>query len=160
MICYYLSLVDLAVFSTRLSAFALVVGRVLSEVVLFLFGLLFFALAFAAGISSLEQEDAQFAGLPITGLSLLKITLSMFSGVNYDQLEEYPALLVVVFIYVIVSVIFLLNLLIAQLNCAYQATYQDMLGYARLNRGKIVVDTMPTVPASRWHAFIDSMKLD
>ena len=39
-----------------------------------------------------------------------------------------------------VTVIFLLNLLIAQLNCSYATTYQDMLGYARLNRGKIVTE--------------------
>ena len=37
MILYYLLLVDLAVCSTRLSAFALVVGRVLSEVARFHF---------------------------------------------------------------------------------------------------------------------------
>jgi len=160
MVLYYLLLVDLAVFSTRLSAFALVVARVLSEVALFLFGLTFFAVAFASAISSLEQDDENFAGIPQSGLSLLKITLGMFAGSRYDNMSEFPALIVVAFFYVIVSVVFLLNLLIAQLNCAYQSSYQDMLGYARLNRGKIVTDTMPSVPSWRWHNFIQSLKLD
>merc|ERR1719210_3283149 len=62
--------------------------------------------------------------------------------------------------YIITTVIFLLNLLIAQLNCAYQASYLDMLGFARLNRGKIVTDTMPAVPLWRWQRFLASLKLD
>ena len=34
--------------------------------------------------------------------------------------------------------IFLLNLLVAQLNGAYGAVYDDMVGYARLTRGSII----------------------
>merc|ERR1740139_640844 len=84
----------------------------------------------------------------------------MFAGSRYDNMSEFPALIVVAFFYVIVSVVFLLNLLIAQLNCAYQSTYQDMLGYARLNRGKIVTDTMASVPLWRWQRFMASLKLN
>merc|ERR1712241_532931 len=96
----------------------------------------------------------------MSGVTLTKITLGMFAGWRYDKIQDTPALLVVVFFYVIVSVVFLLNLLIAQLNCAYQSTYQDMLGYARLNRGKIVVDTMASVARLRWERFSSSLKLD
>merc|ERR1719277_2169868 len=53
-----------------------------------------------------------------------------------------------------------MNLLIAQLNCAYQSTYGDMLGYARLNRGKIVTETMPTVSKRRWDTFVASLRMD
>merc|ERR1740121_1465227 len=88
MILYYLLLVDLAVFSTRLSAFALVVTRVISEVALFLFGLIFFACAFAAAVSSLEQSDHDFSGIHQSGLSLIKITLGMFAGSRYDLMNE------------------------------------------------------------------------
>merc|ERR1719295_1540694 len=90
MLLYFLLLTDLSVFSTRVSAFALVCGRVLSEVTLFLFGLTFFALAFACAISSLEQDDPDFAGIPLTGLQLYKITFGMFSGSHYDMLVDYP----------------------------------------------------------------------
>merc|ERR1719469_736736 len=68
--------------------------------------------------------------------------------------------MVAVIAYIIATVVFLLNLLIAQLNCAYQTTYLDMVGYARLNRGKIVCDTMPSVPAWRWQRFLTTLKLD
>merc|ERR1719373_385312 len=76
------------------------------------------------------------------------------------MLHDYPALMFAVILYIVATVVFLLNLLIAQLNCAYQATYLDMLGYARLNRGKIVNDTMASVPARRWERFLANLKLD
>merc|ERR1719343_935158 len=86
--------------------------------------------------------------------------MGMFSADHFDKLHDYPALMIAVIVYVVATVVFLLNLLIAQLNCAYQSTYQDMLGYARLNRGKIVTDTMASVPAWRWQRFLQTLKLD
>jgi len=160
MLIYFLLLSDLSVFSTRVSAFVLVCNRVLSEVLLFLFALCFIVLAFACAVSALEQEDPDFAGIPVSGLQLFKITFGMFSGMHYDMLMDYPALMFTVVIYVVTTIIFMLNLLIAQLNCAYQATYQDMLGFARLNRGRIVTDTMPSVTSTRWSHFTNSLKLD
>ena len=37
--------------------------------------------------------------------------------------------------------VFLLNLLVAQLNGAYASVYDDMVGYARLTRGSIIAGT-------------------
>jgi len=160
MLIYFILLTDLAVFSTRVSAFVLVAGRVLVEVGLFLFGLIFVALAFACAISALEQDDPDFAGIPKSGVQLIKMTLGMFGGVHYDILSEYPALMVAAVCYIITTVVFMLNLLIAQLTCSYQATYLDMVGFARLNRGKIITETMPSVSKRRWEAFICSLRLD
>jgi len=127
---------------------------------LFLFGLGFFVIGFACAVSALEQSNPDFAGIPKSALVLMEITLGMFAGTHYDALAEDPPLLVAIFFYVVVTMIFMLNLLIAQLNCAYQATYLDMLGFARLNRGKIVYETMPSVPKWRWNRFLDNMHLD
>merc|ERR1719277_2623787 len=160
MIAYFLLLSDLSVFSTRVSAFALACTRVISEVALFLFGLTFFVLAFSCAISALEQDNPDFAGIQRSAVQLYKITLGMFSGTNFDAMMDHPALLIVIFVYVITTIIFMLNLLIAQLNCSYQATYQDMLGFARLNRGKIVYETMPSVAKKRWERFVGAMRLD
>merc|ERR1712050_761807 len=120
MFFYYLLLIDLAVLSTRVSAFVLVCTRLLSEVALFLLGLVFFAFAFAAAVSALLQDDSNFAGIPVSFLSLVKVSFGMFNGTAYDKLHDNPALMVTAFLYVIATVVFLLNLLIAQLNCAYQ----------------------------------------
>merc|ERR1719336_1971341 len=35
-----------------------------------------------------------------------------------------------------------------------------MLGFARLNRGKILVETMPSVWHRHWEVFLESLKLD
>jgi len=160
MLLYFLLLSDLSVFSTRVSAFVLVFTRVLSELLLFLFALCFIVLAFACAVSALEQDDPDFAGIPLSGLQLFKITFGMFSGTHYDMLTGYPALFFTVVVYVVTTIIFMLNLLIAQLSCAYMATYRDMLGFARLNRGRIVTETMPSVTSSRWTQFVDSLKLE
>jgi len=160
MLMYFSLLVDLAVFSTRLSAFALMIIRVLSEVGLFLFALGFFLLAFACASSTLEHGSQEFSGIPKSALSLLKVTFGMFDGESYDLLHDDEALLVSVFVYIIMTVVFLANLLIAQLNSAYQSTYQDMVGYARLNRGKTVVTCMPSISKRRWERVIDSIRLD
>jgi len=160
MLLYFSLLVDLSVLSTRISAFALVCFRVLSEVALFLFGLTFLVVAFASAISSLQHGISNFVGIPQAALSLYKITFGMLDGTMFDELQDEAAVFAMVLVYIITTVVFLMNLLIAQLNCAYQATYQDMLGYARLNRGKIVTETMPTVSKSRWDTFIGSLKLD
>jgi len=160
MLLYFLLLSDLSLFSTRVSAFVLVCSRVISELALFMLGLTFVVFGFACAISALKNQSADFRGILKSGLNLCKITLGMFSGEQYETLMDYPALITAIFVYVVVTVIFMLNLLIAQLNCAYQSTYFDMVGYARLNRGKIVAETMPTVPKRRWERFVAGLSLD
>merc|ERR1719378_132295 len=56
--------------------------------------------------------------------------------------------------------VFLLNMLVAQLTCAYEAVYSDMIGYARLERIEIIVGIMPVVSDKRWRSFCDSLKLE
>merc|ERR1719464_726279 len=96
----------------------------------------------------------------MSGLLLLEITLGMYSGDHYKKFHDDPALLIAVIVYVITTIIFLLNLLIAQLSCSYASTYQDMLGFARLNRGKIVVESMASVSQVRWQRFATNLHLD
>merc|ERR1712060_430265 len=60
----------------------------------------------------------------------------------------------------VVAVIFLFNMLIAQLACAYTSIYQDMVGYARLKRIKIIVETMVGMQDKRWFRFVDSLGME
>jgi len=159
-ILYFLLLVDLTVLNTRISAFVLVCGRVMSEVGLFLAAMIFFNLAFSSGVNALEQQNSDFGSIPQGIVSLLEITVGMYGGHKFNDLHSDPVLLTAVIAYVIITVIFLLNLLVSQLNCAYASTYQDMLGFARLNRGKIIVEAMSTVPHARWSSFLQSLHLD
>merc|ERR1719261_193068 len=93
-------------------------------------------------------------------MTLAEIALSMTSAQKYEDYKKDPMVLLVVFIFILFAVVFLLNLLIAQLTCAYQSIYEDMVGYARLNRINIIVETMPSVSKRRWNNFVSSSRLD
>jgi hypothetical protein len=160
MFWYYALILDLSVLSTWISAFVLVCIRLLSELGLFLIALAYFILAFSSAISALEQENLNFQGIHKSALSLLELTFAMYPGTAYSDLQEEPGLMCAIILYVIVTGIFLLNLLVAQLNCSYATTFQDMLGFARLTRSKIVIESMPVVAHHRWEQFVTSLRLD
>merc|ERR1719440_695108 len=84
----------------------------------------------------------------------------MFSTDHYKTLHDIPVVLMGVYCFLVTSTVFLLNLLIAQLCCSYDAIYADMVGYARLKRCRIIVETMPSVTPKRWELFKGSLGLD
>merc|ERR1719316_1700131 len=159
MFLYYILLIDLTVISTRISAFSLVCVRMLSEVALFLGALLVAILTFSCSLSVLKHESDDFAGIQKGSYALLRIVMGAFDASRYAALESEPVLLIMVFVFCIVTVIFLVNMLIAQLSCAYSSVYEDMVGYARLERAETIVEIMPSVPKKRWLAFVDSLRL-
>jgi hemoglobin-like flavoprotein len=159
MVAHWLLLVDMAVFSTGLSAFRLVCGHVLSEVSRFLIALGFLLFTFASSLSALRHDHPQFRDVSNTALTLFAITLTRYEG-DYREINDEPVLLTGVFIFVMASSVMLLNLLIAQINCSYEIVYQDMIGYARLNRAECIVETLESVKPQRWARFVDTVGLD
>merc|ERR1711972_126231 len=160
MVLFYVLLIDMAVFNNKVSAFVLVVGRMMSEVGLFLTALAGVILTFSSALSCLHQENEDFQGIPQGARALFEMVMKMYSFEDYQALEEEPVVLIGVFLFLVTSVIFLLNMLIAQLNCSYDTIYQDMVGYARLKRIRIVVETMPLVPEKRWLRFLQALALE
>jgi len=160
MCLYYILLLDLAVFNNRVSAYVLVCGRMLSEVLLFLLAIASVLLTLSSAFSCLKQGDKAFQTIPHGAMSLWEMLLKMFSTDHYKALHDEPVVLLGAYTYLVVSVIFLLNLLIAQLCCSYDAIYADMVGYARLKRCRIIVETMPMVSPKRWALFRDSLGLN
>jgi len=156
---YYALLVDLAVFSNRVSAFVLVCGQMMSEVGLFLLSLAGMTLAFASGISVVSKIE-DFHGIEKGSAALLKMVLQTFQEEAYTTLHDEPVVLAVVFVFLVLTLVFLLNLLIAQLTCAYDSIYEDMVGFARLSRMRIIVETMPSVPRKRWNSFLGVMRFE
>ncbi len=157
---YYVLLIDLSVFSTWISAFVLVCGYVVSEVGLFILALAFFVLMFSSGVSTLDHEIDNFKGLHKSSLSFTRVTAIMYNKVDYADLHTEPVLFIAVVCFVITTVIFLLNLLVAQLNSAYEAIYVDMVGFARLNRSEIICDTMSLVSQKRWNNYVSALHLE
>merc|ERR1711976_344371 len=160
MLLYFALLIDLAVLSTKVSAYVLVCIRMLSEVSLFLLALAAVLLAFASGISVIKHDQEDFAGIHKGLLALLEMTMRMYDGAHFEMYETDPLVLTCVFIFLVSIMVFLLNMLVAQLTCAYEAVYSDMIGYARLERIEIIVGIMPVASEKRWRSFCESLKLD
>eukprot|EP00929_Paragymnodinium_shiwhaense_P033133 TRINITY_DN18251_c0_g1_i2.p1 TRINITY_DN18251_c0_g1~~TRINITY_DN18251_c0_g1_i2.p1 ORF type:complete len:1149 (-),score=288.60 TRINITY_DN18251_c0_g1_i2:196-3642(-) len=160
MIVYYSMLVDLAVFQNRVSAYVLVCGRMLSEVLLFLIAMIFLLLTLGSAFSCLEQDEKDFQTIQGSAMVLWEILLGMFDKESFGGIHGEPVVLLGVYVYMIIALIFMLNLLTAQLTCSYDAIYADMVGYARLKRSRIIIETMPSVSARRWEKFKNSLRLD
>jgi len=159
MYLYFALLIDITVMSTRISAFVLVCVRMLSEVALFLGALAFSILTCSSAISVLKHDSNDFASIDKGAFTLFSQVVGTYSSKSYAALEEEPIVLAAVFVFLIGTIILLLNLLIAQFSCAYGAVYEDMIGYARMERAEIIVEIMPAVPMSRWKKFTDSLHL-
>ncbi|CAE7763072.1 mqo [Symbiodinium pilosum] len=84
----------------------------------------------------------------------------MFPNTHYDDFQVEVAVLVAVSVFVALVFIFLLNLLIAQLNQAYHNMFEDIYGNARLTRAAVIVQVMGQVPRSRWQAFLRRLAFD
>lgn len=160
MFLYFGLLIDLAVVSTKVSAYVLVSIRMLSEAALFILVMSIAMLTFSSAISILKHEQEDFRGIHKGLLSLGMMTARMFGGEHYAEYEKDPVVLICVFLFLVLVIFFLLNLLIAQFTCSYEAVYTDMVGYARLERLQVIVLTMPSVRESRWMRFLDRMKFD
>jgi len=160
MFLYYALLIDLAVLSTKVSAYVLVCIRMSSEVGLFMLALVGVMLSFSSAISVVKHTQNDFAGIHKGLLTLLEMTMKMYDGAHFEQYEKDPLVLVCTFAFLIIVAVFLLNMLVAQLTCAYEAVYIDMVGYARLERVEIIVGTMPSVSEKRWMGFRDFLRLE
>merc|ERR1712187_37617 len=160
MFLYYVLLMDMAVFSTRVSAYVLACGRMLAEVGLFLLGLFCCILTFSSALSCLNQKLKEFHGIPNGAFAMFKMLMNVFDTNEYKSLEDEPVVMMVTVVYIIATYVFLMNMLIAQLACSYGSTYQDMVGFARLRRIKLIVETMPSVSHKNWISFLNGLKLD
>eukprot|EP00929_Paragymnodinium_shiwhaense_P094509 TRINITY_DN5510_c0_g1_i6.p1 TRINITY_DN5510_c0_g1~~TRINITY_DN5510_c0_g1_i6.p1 ORF type:complete len:290 (+),score=69.45 TRINITY_DN5510_c0_g1_i6:28-870(+) len=151
----------MAVFNNRVSAYVLVCGRMLSELVLFLIAIASVVLMLSSAFSCLHVKDqVSFGDIPHGMLSLWEMVLGIYSNEDYVALHDEPVILVGCFAFLIMSVIFLLNLLVAQLSCAYDAIYADMVGFARLKRLRITTESMPQVTPYRWQVFLNGLTLE
>jgi hypothetical protein len=158
MFIFFVLCLDLSVLFTRISAYVLVCSRMVSEVHLFLLAIFSLILSFGSALGSLNQDNADFHGLHKASLALLKMILREYSTADYARLEGDWIVLLAILTFLIASLIFLTNLLVAQLSCAYAAIYDDMVGYARLIRIRIISETLASVKKDRWDAFVKSLK--
>jgi len=112
----------------------------------------------SSALSCLAQDVEDFKYIWNGFLSIWELNLGLLSVDVYGNIRmNAQVVLFGTWCFLIVCVIFLINMLIAQLVCAYQSIYEDMVGYARLKRIRIVVEVMPKVSAKRWGRFVASL---
>jgi len=152
---------DYCVFSIRIAAFAFMFNKVMSEVMLFLFGFAVLLLAFGTGAAALKADDVHgFENLPNSIASLLDVFLGMAHADDYERIASVPVLKLLVMAFYIVTAVYLVNLLIAQLANTYSSTVEDMVGFARMRRGVKVVEEMDLTSRNRWDGFVRSLRMD
>mmetsp|Transcript_51870 Transcript_51870/g.82402 ORF Transcript_51870/g.82402 Transcript_51870/m.82402 type:complete len:310 (-) Transcript_51870:40-969(-) len=149
---------DLAIFSTALSAFMMVVKHVLSEMSRFLVALVFLLLTFGSAISVLQHDAEDLQDIGQAAVALFAITVKLYQD-DYRGIED-PALIVAIFLYQTTTAIVLMNLLIAQLQSSYEIVYDDAIGYARLNRSTVIAESLHSVHREQWDKFILSLRFD
>jgi len=160
MLIYWALLMDFTLLSMRISAFVLVCGNVLADVGLFSLALVFLILMFATAISSLNHHVVGFDGVGPWLTGLLQITLGMFPPSKYEEFRSDIPVLIAVSVFVAVLSIFLVNLLVAQLNQSYRDIFEDMQGFARLNRAGVTADIIEQVSRKRWSKFLNHLRFD
>jgi len=159
MVLHWLLVINLSVFTTKLAAFVLVCKHVLSEVGKFLVAMIFILITFSSAIATLRHDTDELRTVPKAANCLFAVTVGLYEG-DYRELIHQPALLSPVLLFVTVSAILLINLLIAQLNCSYDYVYADMLGFARLTRAALMVDTMASCPIARFKRFVAGLRFE
>lgn len=157
MLLFWALLVDFSVFSTRISAFLLVCGHVLSEVGLFLVAVVFLLCGFSTSINALNHSLVDFDGVHHWIRALFQIVIGMFPVENYSAFQDEIGVLAFLSVFIIVVFIFLLNLLVAQLNQSYHDMFADMKGAARLRRKSVICGVMASAPKKRWSSFLLSL---
>lgn len=154
----WLLIVDMAIFSTQLSAFVLVIRYVMNELSMFMIALGFLLLTFGSAISVLDHDQEGMQTIMESAVALFAITVKLYQD-DYRSVEE-PALVLAVFFYQTAVSILLLNLLIAQLQCSYEYVHQDAIGFARLNRCKVIAEVIAKTRKDQWQKFVLGLDLD
>jgi len=156
MLLYFALALDLAVCANRLLVFLLLCGQMVPELLLFLMALAWTTALVACIVSALDTNVEAFDGMDVSGLSLLKITMGIFPSYDFEHLEVNAAVSFLALAFSAFGLLFLGNVLVAQLTCSYQAVWKDMVGYARLSRMRIIAELLPRVKAKAWQRFVQS----
>jgi hemoglobin-like flavoprotein/uncharacterized membrane protein YgcG len=160
MLVQFVLVIDMAAFSNKVSAYTLVCGRMLSEVGLFCLALCTMILCFSAAICALKQDNKDFDNMLHSFGVLFEMVFRAYPFVDYEEIQDEPVVFIAIIAFLIIVVVFFINMLIGQLNCAYKSIYIDMVGYARLRRMDIVVEMLSSVSQKRWKRFIAAVAFD
>lgn len=167
MFCYFTLLVDFSALFVRLSAFVLLAGRVLPQLALSLLAALFLVLVFGTAITLSDTTNTtdttvtrDFRQATKAMLTLFQISVGMYAQEKFIHLEQSRWLMAMCVAFIVLVVIFLFNLLIAQLITSYSVVYRAVLGLARLNRMAIICNAMLGIRQRVFRRFVKGLHLE
>ena len=160
MMIFFVRLTDFTVMNNTLSAYFIMALDCLLEVCLFLIALGSVIFAFAASTLALFETNKDFKDIPEAALSYLEMSFALMDPTSYKGVTNTALIFILLVLFQICIFVFLLNLLIAQLCSTHQSKYEDILGFARMQRIRTIYSTMPYVPVPTWTKWIDSLMLD
>jgi hypothetical protein len=160
MLIFFIRMSDFVVMNNTMSAYLIMAFECLQEVFLFLVALGFVIFAFSAATLALFEVNPNFKDIPRAALSYLEMAFALFDPTAYQNVTNTVLIFILLILFQICIFVFLLNLLIAQLCSKHKAMYEDIVGYARIQRIVTIYATMPYVPIPSWIKWIDSLMLD
>eukprot|EP00435_Cladocopium_sp_Y103_P064572 s631_g26.t1 len=160
MFCYFALLVDFSALFVRLSAFVLMAGRVMPQLALSLLAAFFLVVVFGTAVTLSRETTPDFRMATTAMLTLFQISVGMYAQEKFIYLEQSRWLLAMCVGFIVLVVIFLFNLLIAQLITAYSEVYRTVLGLARLNRMAIICNSMLGVRQKVFRRFVEGLHLE
>jgi uncharacterized membrane protein YgcG len=160
MLIFFIRMSDFVVMNNTMSAYLIMAFHCLQEVFLFLAALGFVIFAFAASTLALFETNPNFKDIPRAALSYLEMAFALFDPTAYQKVTDTVLIFILLILFQICIFVFLLNLLIAQLCSTHQSMYEDIIGYARMQRILTIYATMPYVPVPTWMKWLDSLMLD
>ena len=160
MFCYFALLVDFSALFVPLSAFVLMAGRVLPQLALSLLASFFLVVVFGTAVTMSQGIAPDFREPGTAMMTLFQISVGMYAQKKLVALESSRWLMVLCMGFIVLVVIFLFNLLIAQLITAYGVIYRTVYGLARLNRMAIICDSMVGVRQRTFRRFVEHLHLD
>merc|ERR1719420_2073929 len=158
-IVMWLLVTDLFGASIHLSAFRHCVGQMFGELGKFGVLAVIYLMAFGTAVHVAMPNLEEFQDVFYSVLTLFSVMLGLFEldfGGDHNDLVLQFSLL----IFMVLSVVLLLNLLIAQLNQTYHEVWQEMTGYALMKRADIIVEIESTLSMERRKDMWDALQFD
>jgi len=160
MFIFFARMIDLAVINNTLSAYVIMAGQVMIEVLLFLGAICFCIAAWSCSVEALFEYQDNFDNLAVSAKTYVTTAFWTFNPTQFETMFGSNCMYILLILFMIAIHIFLLNLLIAQICSAHRAVYEDIIGFARMGRITSIYQTMPCVATMSWEKWVASLGLE
>mmetsp|Transcript_38853 Transcript_38853/g.91445 ORF Transcript_38853/g.91445 Transcript_38853/m.91445 type:complete len:1189 (-) Transcript_38853:271-3837(-) len=157
---HYAQILDLGVLSLKIAAFKLVCVKVADQVLLWILCEAFLLLVFSSVVLALDQDHYEYNTWDMTVRNMILLIFGLQESESLHGIIETPDLLIALVVFLVFAWVCSVNMLVAQFACIYMAMYENLEGYATLERGNVILSVMPSIANKHWKRFVSSLDLD